>query len=417
MDVYNQRKVLLLTPIMPAETGNGLAMRAGVQLRALSDLCDVHVVVVPVAGGSADTSWPERHGASVSVVLPDADDVRAGATRLMADPVWRERFQRSAPFPRAVTYAGPALAAAVVAAAGAEGARVHALRIYLAPLAVAVAELLGAPPATIDLDDDDEHLMDAEGRHEEARAYGRILTTFGGEFRWLSLASAEDAARIADRHGVPTTVVPNAVTVPPGIAGRSRANGGRRTLLLVGNLTYAPNVEAAEQLVREILPRVRTLVGGEVTVELAGVFEPGGPIEGLRSAGGVEVRGYVDDLAGAYARADVAVVPLARGAGTRIKLLEALAAGVPAVTTTAGAAGLAAENERHLLIADDADGLAAAVARVLLDEELASALVRDGRAFVEQRFSTAVVSERLRALMPELDGPGGSRDQLPRRQV
>ncbi len=104
------------------------------------------------------------------------------------------------------------------------------------------------------------------------------------------------------------------------------------------------------------------------------------------------MRGYVDDLADAYARADVAVVPLVRGAGTRIKLLEALAAGVPAVTTAAGAAGLAVEDGRHLLIADDVEGLAAAVARVLLDEELAAALVRDGRALVEQRYSTAVVA-------------------------
>ena len=403
--------MILLAPIVPAETGNGLAMRAGVQLRALSAFCDVDVVVVPAAGGSADTTWAERHSASVTVVLPDAGEVRAGATRLMADPVWRERFQRSAPFPRPVAYAGPALAATVVAAAGAGEARVHAIRVYLAPLAVAIAELLGAPPATIDLDDDDEHVLAADGNDEEAGAYGRILETFGGEFGWLSLASAEDAARVAARHGLPTTVLPNAVTVPPGITGRSRTDPGRKLLLLVGNLTYAPNVEAAEMLVREILPRVRDLVDGEVAVELAGNYEPGGPIAALGSAGDVVVRGYVDDLADAYARADVAVVPLARGAGTRIKLLEALAAGVPAVTTSAGAAGLATENGRHLLIADDAEGLAAAVARVLLDEKLASALVRNGRALVEQSYSTAVVSERLRALMTE------SGDQLPRGQV
>ena len=79
------------------------------------------------------------------------------------------------------------------------------------------------------------------------------------------------------------------------------------------------------------------------------------------------MRGYVDDLARAYASADLAVVPLAHGTGTRIKLLEALAAGVPVVTTAVGAAGLAAEHGRHLLIADDVHELSAAVARVLLD--------------------------------------------------
>jgi glycosyltransferase involved in cell wall biosynthesis len=417
VDVFNPRALLMLAPVMPAPTGNGLAMRAGAQLRALSERYDVMVVVVPVAGGSLDAAWAERHASSVEVVVDgDPAELRAGLMRLVGDATWRDRLRRSEPFPAAVAAAGPALAGAVAAAAGGiRQARVHALRSYLAPLAVAVSELVDAPWTTLDLDDDDEHLLTQEGRRDEAEAYGRILATFGPEFRWLSLAAAGDAARVAERHGLPTAVVPNSVTVPPVPGGRSRREAGRASLLYVGNLTYGPNAEAAELLAREILPHVRRLTGRTVGAVLAGRFEAGGRVEALGACDGVEVRGHVDDLDDVYARADVAVVPLERGSGTRIKLLEALAAGVPVVTTAVGAAGLGAEHGRHLLIADNAGDLAAAAAQVLLDERLAGELARQGRAFVEQRFSGAAVGRQLleltTALEPALTTPPRSRDE------
>jgi glycosyltransferase involved in cell wall biosynthesis len=390
-------------------------MRVGAQLRALGERYDVRVVVVPVAGGSLDTAWAERSAASVRVVPPgDEAGLRAGSARLVGDAAWRERLRRAQPFPPAVTYASPALASPVAHAAdGMRGARVHAVRAYLAPLAVAVAEQLGAPWATLDLDDDDEHLLDRQGDRNEARAYGRILETFGPEFAWLSLAAPEDAARVADRHGLRTVVIPNSVSLPATAGGGTRRQSGRPSLLFVGNLTYAPNVEAAEQLVAEILPRVRDLVGQKVVVELVGAFDPAGPVGALAAHDGVAVRGYVDDLEDCYARADLVVVPLSQGAGTRIKLLEALAAGVPVVTTTIGAAGLGAEHGRHLLIADGAQPLAASVARILLDETLAAGLARAGRSFVEQRFSSSVVGQQLTALTAALD----SGDEPARHEV
>ncbi len=152
-------------------------------------------------------------------------------------------------------------------------------------------------------------------------------------------------------------------------------------------------------LAREILPRVRALVAGQVHVELVGAFEPGGPVARLAELSGVRVTGYVDDLGDAYRRADVVVVPLRHAAGTRIKVLEALAWGVPVVTTSAGAAGLAVEHGRHLLVADDVDEIARAVVTVISDKTLAEALVREGRSLVETTYSRAAVGRTLRELV------------------
>jgi glycosyltransferase involved in cell wall biosynthesis len=410
---YKQRKMqyperptlLFLAPLTPAATGNGLAMRAGAQLEALSGFYDVRVVVVPVAGGTLDSAWVDDRASMVAYVTPgDPAELRAGAARLVGEARWRDRFQRAEPMPHPVRYASPALAAAVVTAAGdIRGARVHALRAYLAPLAVAVAELVNAPWATLDLDDDDEHRLEADARYEEQGAYARILETFGSEFAWVSLASLEDAERVAERHGLRTIAVPNSVTLRADRAGLPRRRRKQRSLLFVGNLRYGPNAEAAELLAREILPRVLSLAGEPVGVELVGRYEPGGPVAALAELDGVELRGQVADLAGAYARADVAAIPLSQGSGTRIKLLEAFAEGVPVVTTAVGAAGLGAEPGRHLLIAEGAPALAEAIARLLADDELAADLAREARGLVEERFSAAVVGRQLREAMLALD--------------
>ena len=91
----------------------------------------------------------------------------------------------------------------------------------------------------------------------------------------------------------------------------------------------------------------------------------------------VEVSGFVPDLGPAYASADVVVVPLRFGGGTRIKLLEAFAHGVPVVATRAAAAGLDVTDGHHLLLADDVRDVAAAVARLATDASLAERLVAE----------------------------------------
>lgn len=394
-------ELVLLSPIAPAPTGNGLAMRAGMQLEALGVHYDVRLVVVPVAGGPSDLAWAKRHAVSADVVEPaDPATLRRGTVELLRDPAWRARLSRAEPLPGRARLASPALAAGVTASLSTAGAPVHAIRAYLAPLAVAVAERIGAPWSTLDLDDDDERLLGEQTYGEEARAYGRLVATFGDAFAWLSLASPDEAAAVAERHGLRTVVVPNAVAVEPAVAIRSPRGRSPLTLLFVSNLSYGPNVAAAETLASQVLPRVRRALGQEVRANLVGRYERGGRVEALAALDGVELAGYVDDLRSVYDHADVVVAPLEHGAGTRIKVLEALAFGVPVVTTRAGAAGLGAENGIHLLLADDPKQAAAAVIRIADDPALAASLSRQGHALVAQHFDRAVVGRRLRELMP-----------------
>lgn len=387
---------MLLTPIVPAPTGNGLAMRSNLFRTAAARAFDVRTVVVPVAG-ALPAGVPLPNGAVV--VPPDPARARAGIATLVAERAWRTRLATAGTMPAGARAASPGLVDAVVGALGPVApAAVHVMRSYLAPLGVAVAERLGAPWTTLDLDDDDAALARAAGDPKEAAAYDRLLAVFCPLFAGLSAASSGEAVAIAARHGVSVQPIRNAVAIPPEA---TRRPGPAISLLYVGNLTYAPNVEAATLLAEEILPEVASRLGQTTRVTLAGPCDA--RVVGLAGAN-VDVAGFLPDLGPAYASADVVVVPLRVGAGTRIKLLEAFARDVPVVATRAAAAGLDVVDGRHLLLVDSVRDVPRAVERVVRDASLASRLVTEAARLVRERYAIEVVLPEIGALFERAAG-------------
>lgn len=374
-------RLILLAPIEPAATGNGLAMRAELFRMAAERDFIVQTVVVPVAG-----HLPRGADRAPGAVIVPAhrDRARSVAMALVGDPVWRDRLARAGSLPSLARAGSLGLADAVVGATGGSGqAAVHVMRSYLAPLGKAVAERLEARWVTLDLDEDDTELADPE----DAAAYGRMLSVFAPLFDGLSAASAGEARAIGERHGVAVTHIPNAVAQVPK---RARTNDrGEASLLFVGNLTYAPNVDAATELVGAVVPRlqrrVRLTLVGPHDVRVAHLAGPH-----------VDVAGFVPDLGPVYASADVVVAPLRRGAGTRIKLLEAFAHGIPVVASRAAAAGLEVSDGEHLLLADGPEKTAIAVDALLADHSLAENLVRQAGRLFRARYSTDVVIPMIR---------------------
>jgi glycosyltransferase involved in cell wall biosynthesis len=398
-----RRQLVYLSPIVPARTGNGLAMRGYLFQQAASRDFDVRVVVVPIAGG------PSGSPPGVTVLPPWApQELRAQLPVLLAQPAWRARFAAASPLPHAARQAPATLAAAVAtAAAAAPGTPVHVARSYLAPLGIALAERLRSPWATLDLDDDDEQTAGVLSGDGEPAAYRRLIAVFGPLFRGVALASPAEAAAVSKRHGLMTTVIPNAVDLPAlavgdgvSVAAATDGAGGEGApgvrVLFVGNFSYPPNRDAACVLLREVLPRLRRLLAGPVTVTLAGPTGEDATLALLGTQPGIRTLGFVPDLADCYRSADVVAAPLLAGGGTRIKLLEAMAHGVPVVTSTAGAAGLAARHQTHLLIADSPSATAAAIARLAVDPAKAGRLSTSAAQLVRERYSHAAVTPLIR---------------------
>jgi glycosyltransferase involved in cell wall biosynthesis len=191
--------------------------------------------------------------------------------------------------------------------------------------------------------------------------------------------SADEAALV--RALAPRTqvvVAPNGVDAaavapsPPGDA-----------VLFVGLLSYAPNRDAMTWFARHVLPRLDAS-GPEVLV--AG-RDPGPELESLaREAPRLRLLGFVPDLAPVYARAGVFVNPMRGGGGTRLKMLEAMAAGKAVVSTAVGAEGLALTPGRDVVVADTAGDFAGAVRALLADRARAARLGQAARALVETRY-------------------------------
>ena len=163
-------------------------------------------------------------------------------------------------------------------------------------------------------------------------------------------------------------------------------------ILFLGRMDYGPNIDGAEHLILDVLPHVEH-PGARVRIVGAGASQA---LRRLATGAAVptEVTGLVPRTEPYLAEARVLAVSLRVGGGTRLKILEALARGVPVVSTTLGAEGLGLRDGVEVLIADDPVAFAAALDRVLADSELCLTLARAGRETVARRFDWAAVAER-----------------------
>ena len=233
------------------------------------------------------------------------------------------------------------------------------------------------------------------------------------------VCSDEDAQHLRRTFGdgIAPRVIPNAVELDyydDVRSGRLRRRArAAPSMAFVGSFWYEPNRIAAEMLIAEVLPRVRAALGAETRLSLVGAAPSSEMIAAAASDGGLIVTGRVPDVRPYLALADVVVVPLRHGGGTRLKILEAFAAGRPVVATAKALEGLAVRDEEHVLVREDADGIAAAVCALWHDRERAGALADAAFALVRERYGWDAVAPKLRdaltgawALGPSTAGSG-----------
>lgn len=404
-------QLVMLSPVWPAPAGNGLAMRAGLFLDALAGSFEVHVIVVPVFGEATATPDFVRERAARAAIVdlaPGLDPLYA-LCAAVGDPQARAAALADYPRPELCRFATSATLARLQALAPAGPlARLVVLRSYLAPYA---QPFLAAEGTVLDLDDDEAdtrrrlaalHLRlgqagEAAAAQREAAKYLALEAAWLPRFGVLLTCAERHRAALAARlPGARVEVVPNGVAMPSSQEPPA-AGGAHPRLLLVGNLSYLPNVDAALWLCQEILPVLRRR-DGATEVRLAG-SRPAETVRRLATLPGVTVYADPVDLAPHYAWASAAIVPLRAGGGTRIKILEAFAAGVPVLATPVGAEGIDAADGRELLLGDGPEELAAACLRLHGDPELRRRLVEAAGALVRERYSHAVVGRRVREVV------------------
>lgn len=172
------------------------------------------------------------------------------------------------------------------------------------------------------------------------------------------------------------SVVPTGVdTSKFSVAPPSSADPPR--VVFIGSMDWEPNIDAVDYFCAEIWPSIRAQFPNAI-FQIVG-RNPAVKVQRLASSS-VEVTGTVSSVEAYLTSASVVVVPLRIGGGTRLKIFEAMAMGKAVVSTSVGAEGLAVENGRDILLADDARSFGDAIVRLLHDasrrHEIEQAAVR-----------------------------------------
>jgi glycosyltransferase involved in cell wall biosynthesis len=209
-----------------------------------------------------------------------------------------------------------------------------------------------------------------------------------GNAAFATAVSEPDALALGELGARDVTVVPNGVDLeffrpPPG-------DGPEDLVVFTGSMDWRPNQDG----IRWYLDEVHPLLRGRVEAPLVVVGRnPPSWLSEDHLPPDVEVTGSVPDVRPYLERAGVFVVPLRAGGGSRLKILEALAAGRAVVSTTVGAEGLDLEDGKHLVLADTPEIFAAAVEGLLGDRDRARALGLAGRKRVEDRYGWDAIAE------------------------
>lgn len=217
----------------------------------------------------------------------------------------------------------------------------------------------------------------------------RRLKTYEGqmvrEFDAVLAVSHEDRQALLEAAGQPVdiTVIPIAidtdeVTMVERVPAPSH-------ILHIGTMFWPPNIDGVRWFLREIWPLIRE---GQtnVVVDVVGSRPPPELVAYAQGESGVNVTGYVADVIPYLAQAGVLIVPLRAGGGMRVKILNALAQGLPIVSTTLGAEGIAVTPGHDILLADEPADFANAVLRVLDNPALANRLRQNGRRLAEEQY-------------------------------
>jgi glycosyltransferase involved in cell wall biosynthesis len=285
---------------------------------------------------------------------------------------------------------------------------VHVFRSYLAPV---VDDVPCHVLRSIDLDEDDVasclsqslvracsgQTLAARWASLEASAFDRLLALKLSSFRAITLANQEDVPRLLSRHpGLPVCSLSNCVNLPRlnTIMPRQRAAG--RDILFVGSLRYLPNVDGLLWFIRYVLPRIPG-----ARLRIVGLDPLPSLLKHARR-GRVEFMGYVGNLASVYRAAALAIAPMRSGGGTRLKILEAGAHGLPVVASPQAAAGLWTTEPPWGVIAAGEHRFALACRHLLENPHEAMRLGRRGRNAVLLRHGCDRISDGWAKLFHEL---------------
>lgn len=226
--------------------------------------------------------------------------------------------------------------------------------------------------------------------HNEARLLGYMEQQVAAAASVIMTVSGAEQAQFQGLGGRKVRLVPNGVDC----AAFSKYPVGRNheypTLLYLGALSWQPNAKAAEFLARNVMPQILK-ERSDVKLQIVG-RNPGPEVNALAELPNVEVHANVPDVGVYLEQASILAVPLDSGGGTRLKILEAFAAGLPVVSTPVGCEGIECRHEEHLFVADR-ERFAEGLIETINAPQMAAKFAERGRQLAEETYDWSVIGE------------------------
>jgi glycosyltransferase involved in cell wall biosynthesis len=406
-----KRRLLFISPIVPSPDGPGLAMRPFYQIINLSRIYSIHLLV---AGTTFE--YPVL-GDNIKKYCDSVDYICCFRYWGWKYSLWFRYRLLSDRFKQFTKGTGGGFAVDLAdrnylmhneilkIKAKMNFDRVHVFRLYLTPIAEVLKNLGLESFYSIDIDDiESETRRSISGLHSrnrdfikaskfnnESKVFFDIETKSIPGYDQIFTCSCRDRDILQNRFPDKViTALPNVVPIP----NRARNHRANKifTMLFVGNLNYYPNTDALLFFADLIAPILRQNCKRQWHLRVVGALPEKTWIKKLKIIPEIEFVGLVKDLCSEYDAADIVVAPIRGGGGTRIKILEAFAHGVPVVSTSKGAEGLDVENGVHLFVEDDVRLFAEACIRLMTDSTLGDKLSCRALCLADSKYSPEIIN-------------------------
>lgn len=166
------------------------------------------------------------------------------------------------------------------------------------------------------------------------------------------------------------------------------------SLIFTGSLDWLPNEDALCYFFSEIYPLIKQ-DANQVSMSVVGRSPTKRILAYAQNDSSIRIVGRVEDVRPFIAQADIFVIPLRIGGGTRLKILEAMAMAKPVVSTTIGAEGLEVESEKNIILADRPEDFAKRVVKLFSDYQLKNSIATEGRKLVEEKYDWDMIAGEL----------------------
>jgi polysaccharide biosynthesis protein PslH len=390
--------IIYVTPRPPYPQSGGVGIRQFQLLRAYAECAQVHLLSFcsddtdRAAAGLLETYCESVH------LIPTRSTIGAAASetaraRRIASRIFGYR-------PNAVDWYYSAELRKALDALAINAHLVHVARLLMVPHVEHLLRRAARPRIVFDLDDVESvstlrtlrygprepflhHLF---GYYDLARVWMYERSAVKRVDR-VFVCSERDRRRFATPN---VAVVPNGTCVPASLPAH---HSDGRTLIFCGTLSYAPNADAVRFFVQSVFPDVRR-AAPDARLMIVG-RSPTPDVSALHDGRTIFVAGDVPSVEEYYARATIAVAPVRFGGGTRLKILEAWAHGVPVVSTTVGCEGLKAIDGQHLVIADRARDFAARCVELLQSPERRKRMTNEAWHLVSNQYGWDTIGKRL----------------------